>query len=106
MNLRIGKIKTEDMSEFFVPFDWLQSKAVHLFIASNIWDTLFVEVSDDIPSDTMKYIRLRCKNIKVVLPENITAQSVNVLCELYPDKSGSIRKAYTLGRSIPDVLYS
>lgn len=106
MNLIIGKTNQDVVNRFHVPIEWLGDKSVHLFIASSMWDTLYVDVTDDIPCDVLKYVVTRCRDIKVVLPEDLTEHSVELLCELYPDKSGSIRKAYTFKRSVADVLYS
>lgn len=82
----------------------LQDKAVHLFIASNEWELLDIKLTDDIPQDTLKYVITKCKDVKVRKCSTINKHTMHLLCELYPDKAGIIRKNFMLGRDVWEVL--
>lgn len=77
----------------------LQDKAVHLFIASNEWDLLDIKLTEDIPEDILKYVVTRCKAVKVRVDAS-TKHCMHLLCELYPDSAGKIRKNYMLGKNL------
>lgn len=82
----------------------LQMKAVHLFIASNKWDVIEVEVCDEIPEGSLRFLRIVCSDIKVTLPEEITDKALRALIDIYPEKAGLLRKQYFAGKSIKEVL--
>lgn len=105
MNLYIGNTVQSEVDSMWLPYSLLTDKAVHLFIASNVWDTLTVEVSEDIPAGVLKYVILKCNEKKVVLPErDLSAKEVGLICEMFPDKAGGIRRAYMAGRPLIDLI--
>lgn len=105
MVLHIGNLVPEDATTYVVPYSWLRDKGVHLYIASNRWDELVVDLSEDIPTDCLKYIVLKCKSVTVNLPNRaLTSREIDLLCELYADKAGTIRKACILGRDLKYIL--
>lgn len=105
MNLYIGNTVQSDTDSMWLPYSLLTDKAVHLFIASNVWDTLTVEVSEDIPAGVLKYMILKCTEKKVILPEHaLSAKEVGLICEMFPDKAGGIRRAHMAGRSVTELL--
>lgn len=105
MNLRICKEVLREDDCMPIPYSWLTDNGVHLFIASNRWDTLTVELSDEIPSDVLKYVVTKCNNVSVKFTQDdITQKSMDLLCELFPDKAGSLRKAKMLGKNIKSML--
>lgn len=83
---------------------WLEDKGTHLFIASNIWDKLHVDICDEIPDKTLRYVITKCKAIDVTLPAELSDKHVALLCELYPAKEGQIRKAAMLNRDVSIYL--
>lgn len=89
---------------YFISTSFLKAKATHFFIASNKWDFIFIEMEDSIPEGYLKSMHLVCPNIKVNLPDIVTDTTVRLLAELYPDKSGAIRKAYLTGGKLVEVL--
>lgn len=82
----------------------LNIKSTHLFIASYYWDTITLELNDDMILEAAKCLPLATKSIKVKLPETITDKTVLLLTSLYPDKAGAIRKAYMFGKDVKEVL--
>lgn len=82
----------------------LQMKSTHLFIASNAWESITIDVNDEIPAGSLKCIPMACSNIKVQLPETVTDKTIVLLTELYPDLAGKLRRYFMMGRSIKEVL--
>lgn len=82
----------------------LAMKSTHLFIASNAWESIYLEIDDSIPEGYLKSFNLVTKNIKVKLPDNLTDKTLRLLTELYPDKAGSLRKCFMQGRDVQEVL--
>lgn len=82
----------------------LSIPSTHLFIASNTWEEIDVDVNDEIPEGCLHCLSLACDNIKVRLPENVTDKTVRLLAEALPDKAGVIRRAYMQGTPIKEVL--
>jgi len=82
----------------------LQMKATHLFIASNAWERINIELEDTIPEGYLRSLSLVSQDIKVNLPENITDKTLHLLTELYPSKAGTLRRCYMQGRDLREVL--
>lgn len=78
--------------------------ATHLYIASHMWDSITLDITDDIPKGVLGNLNLVCKSIKIKLPEVVTDYTLQLLLELFPDKAGSLRRAYMSGSSISEVL--
>lgn len=105
MILRIDNEVSTSSDTFCVPYLWLQNKSVHLFLACNKWDKLEVVMSEDIPDNVLKYVILKCGEREVFMPSGeVSKRVVNLICEIFPEKAGSIRKAAMLGRDISSVL--
>lgn len=105
MILRIDEVTSTGSEVFCVPYSWLQNKAVHLFLACNKWEKLEVVMSEDIPDNVLKFIILKCDEKEVFMPSGQPSKRiVNLVCEMFPEKAGSIRKAAMLGRNIKNVL--
>lgn len=82
----------------------LRMTATHLFLASNIWDDMYIELSEDIPLNMLKYMSKQAKQIRVSLPAETTEHILKLMCELYPEKAGVLRKAYMLKRDLKGAL--
>lgn len=82
----------------------LQMKAVHLFIASNKWDAIEIEVCEDIPEGSLRFLRIVCSDIKVKVDCDINDKTLRILTDIFPDKAGLLRKQYFTGKSVKEVL--
>lgn len=82
----------------------LQNTATHLYIASNHWDNMYIELDEDIPCDVLKYVCRQSDKVEVSYPSNISEHVLKLLCEVYPEKSGLIRKYYMLKKDLREVL--
>lgn len=105
MRLSIGSDRLIDNDSMYIPYSLLGDKAVHLFIASSMWDTLVVEIDEKIPEGVLKYMILKCNDKKAILPDRkLTQKELALVCEMYPEKAGSVRRAYMLERPIAELL--
>jgi hypothetical protein len=103
--LRIDDDVKNTPGVMYIPYGWLDNKAVHLFIASNKWEKVVVVLSDSIPENLLKYIILSGTTKEVIInDEHPSPKCIRLLCEIYPEKSGMIRKADMLGRDMRYVL--
>ena len=84
--------------------DMLSQKGTHLFIKSNHWDEIEVDLSEKIPEGSLKYMHMCADHIKVNLPPKVTVPVMLQLCEVYPDLQGKIRKTFTSGGDISGLL--
>ena len=82
----------------------LQLKSTHLFINSNAWDSIMIDLDDSIPEGCLCNLSLICSNIKVNLPETVTDVTLRLLCELFPTKAGALRRTYMAGGNLKEVL--
>ena len=96
--------KSFEDNNYKLSADMLNIKSTHLFIASNVWDKITVELDDCIQQDNLKCIPMACKDVKVVLPDTISAHTIQQLTELFPDKAGIIRKTFMQSGDLKGVL--
>lgn len=89
---------------YYIATSFLKMKSTHFFIASNKWESIQIDIEDCIPEGYLCSLHLVCDDIKVHLPDTVTDKTVQLLAELYPDKSGAVRKAYLMKHSIKEVL--
>ena len=82
----------------------LNYNSTHLFIASHHWDKLYIELGDEIEFDILKYVQSVCDEVEVKLPEIISEHTVGLLCELYPQRAGKIRKYYMMKKDLMEAL--
>lgn len=106
MKLNIGDNNSCDMENdvYNIARDSLKYSGVHMFIASNKWDSVHVEVTDDIPTSQLKYLPIVTDNITVTLPEKVTMDTIGILVSLFPKKSGVLRRTFMSGGNIQEVL--
>lgn len=99
MNIRICKEFKVIPDTYICTYDMLKDKLVHLYIASNKWDTMEIELCDLIPNRVLPYMMIVCKNVRVrVLDEKITSYSLKLLIEMFPERAGELRRASMLNR--------
>ena len=82
----------------------LELKSTHLFIAANTWESISIDLDDSIPEGCLCNMNLVCPSIYVRLPDEITDKTLRLLCELYPDKSGALRRVYMCKGDVREVL--
>lgn len=104
MNLYITDVQTDPMAGVRVPPDLITNNQAHLVIASNTWDEAWVEVSESISQGCMTRLPEKCRKIYVQVPEHPSRHQMVLLCELFPELSGTIRKIFLKGESIHEVL--
>ena len=106
MNLNITRVYNKQFREnlYSLSTDMLKMKSTHLFIASNAWESVYIELDDSIPEGYLRNLHTVCDNITVNLPDVVTDKTLGLLIELYPDKSGALRRAYMQGTKIEEVL--
>lgn len=104
MTLHISNTPSTEVGAVSIYPAWLLDKGTHLFIASNVWDKLHVDICDEIPDKVLRYVVMKCKSVEVTLPDELSDKHVALLCELYPSVEGQIRKAAMLHRDVSDYL--
>jgi hypothetical protein len=101
MNLYIGS-KTREPDSLCLTHKAVRDKDAILFAAMYEWDTLFVELFEELPLYSLKYVREKAKSVKVHFSE-CTQHILKLLIELFPDREGVLRKGYNEG-NLDEVL--
>lgn len=83
--------KELDPDNYCIKASMMIEKGVHLFIASNKWDLIKVELCPALIADTLAFLPKVCSNIQINRVPNYMPY-VNHLIALYPNKSGSLRR--------------
>lgn len=92
------------------PYDYemkpsaLQQNGAHAFIKSHQWDEIEIDLTEDIPKDSLHYIHMCTNRIKVNLPDIVTSHIMLLLCEIYPELTGKIRKTFLIKGDMNEVL--
>lgn len=89
---------------YFLSIDSLKYAQTHMFIASNKWDSVHIQMQSNMQSEALRYIPMVTDEIEVDLPEKITMDIVGTLAALYPKKSGELRRAFMSGKDVKEVL--
>lgn len=105
MILRIMKEYTPpvDQNTMVVKSTMLGEKGVHLFIASHKWDKIVVELHQELVPSTLHYLHSVTDIIEVTCDEDLS-NYLSSLVELYPDRSGALRRAVMQKQSVTSVL--
>lgn len=107
MNLNIkDRIDKSEISgsEYNLTIESLHHKGTHLFIASNKWDELHITITEDIPIGVLKYVRMCVNKVFVVIKGEQTEHIMELMCELYPEYSGKLHKAFMLHKDLKEVV--
>lgn len=108
MRLKIVQGAKESLAnkstDFELPPVALQRKGTHLFIKAHSWDSIEVDLTDDIPEGSLIYLHMCTNSLKVNLPTEITSHTMRLLCEIYPELKGRIRKTFLTKGDMHDVL--
>lgn len=94
----------EELTAIHLPPNSLKQKGTHLFIKSHEWNTLYIDVTEDIPMGCLKYVCEYFQSVKADVPNGLNDHVVELLAELYPNLSGKIRKAYLFGGDVRELL--
>lgn len=93
-----------DNTNYEITPELLKLSGVHAFLKSKKWDEIDIELTEDIPLGSLKYLHTLTDNIKVSF-EDTRSKYIMMLCaELFPDKSGTIRKQFLQRGEVPSEL--
>lgn len=106
LNIYKEYVKPLDMDTMILKADMLKEKGTHLFLASYTWDRINVELFEGLESWYLHFLPSVCSDIRVISRDQDLSQYVQCLTELYPDKSGAIRRATMQKHPLQDVLGS
>lgn len=95
-----------DPSIFKVNAKHLLLNGTHVFLASQEWDSIYIELCEDIPSGFLSAIHKIAKNITLDIPEKQTKKVLDLLLEYYPNIKGKLRRAYQEGGDLRCIVSS
>lgn len=104
LNIYKEYVKSPDMDIMVLKADMLKEKGTHLFLASYIWDRINIELFEGLESWYLHFLPSVCSDIRVISHEQDLSQYVQCLTELYPDKSGAIRRAVMQRHPLQSIL--
>lgn len=93
-----------NLEDCIISIGMLQFPSTHLFIASNKWDKVYIEVSDEIPLGSLRFINTVTQTIEVNIPDVTTETTMRILTEIYPEKSGKLRRHQMQGLPLKEAL--
>lgn len=106
MNLYISDQPGDPITGTQIHPNLLNNRAAHLVIASVKWQEAWVDVVDEISEGCLTHLNEKCNVIHARVPDHPSRHQMVLLCELYPDLAGSIRKAFMKGESVNAILPS
>lgn len=104
MNLYITSRTLPPMCGVVIEPQYMGLNVTHLTLASQHWDTLFVDADECIPEGSLRFLPKKCGRIRVSCPSHPSMRQLHLLIELYPELDGRLRKAYMKGENIGDIL--
>lgn len=104
MNLYIARRDTQALTGIKFDPSMLAANNAHLVIASRMWDKCFIELLEDIPEGVLKFLPEKVQTFAIDVPEHPSLHQLHLICELMPEKEGTLRKLYMKGESIYEVL--
>lgn len=99
-----GESIANDSGDYELKPEMLKLNGTHVFIASRVWDKVVIELTEDIPLGSLKYLPTKAKSIDVVMPSTVNPHIVQLCTELFPDKAGTIRKNFLMKGEIPSEV--
>lgn len=83
----------------------LNFNQAHAVIASQVWDAIYIEVAEEINESKLRFLHTKAKEIySRISASGLSRHQMVLLAELYPDLSGTIRKAFLKGDDLHGVL--
>lgn len=104
LNILEEYVKSSDMNTMVLKADMLKEKGTHMFLASYKWDRINVEIYPGLEFWYLHFLPSVCDDIRVITHETDMTPYVRCLTELFPDKSGSIRRAIMQKQSLINIL--
>lgn len=104
MTLYITKCKTPVLSGTVIAPEHLNKNFAHAVIASQQWDTLYIDIDECIQENRLRFIPSHCSRIVVGCTEPLSRHQMVLITELYPALGGKIRKEFLRGGNVKDVL--
>ena len=96
MVLRItNNVQDYDDTTHCITLSQFGQKSYHPYIASKVWDKVYIDCTDETPRGFIKQLLKRSKVIPVFDVKNLTQRSIQILCEIVPDQSAALRIAFT-----------
>lgn len=102
--MRLTKSELHSRASFTSHIENADNPRLHLFVASNVWKELIVQMKDTEALNCLKYMLPKFEKITVFLFGEVTLRMVQTLGELYPDKASALRRAYMSGEDIGRLL--
>lgn len=96
--------KSPDMNIMVLKSDMLKEQGTHMFLASYTWEQIVIELHPGLEFWYLHYLPSVCSDIRVKTIETDLSPYVQHLAELYPDKSGLIRKCIMQKQPLSPVL--
>lgn len=93
-----------DLNTMIISAEMLRSPATHLFLASNSWESVTVELCKELPEDVLEYVPILSDNVRVKLPETIDDKMLKALISIFPDRRGAIRRVYMSKGDMSEVV--
>lgn len=101
MDIKISKSK--DVGMFNITPEELRNPLIHLYTASNHWETLHIDLEDSIPTGILTEMRKVCDNIEIL---SVGSGCYPLLSELFPEHLGKLRKLQMLGKTEEEAYES
>ena len=104
MKLRItNSDAAPELGVYQITLEDLADKARHPFIATNKWDEVSIEISEDTPKGYLRQL-VGMAIVKPVIVGPVTARTMQILCEIYPDESSKLRATFMKGKDEFEAL--
>ena len=104
MTLFITKRNMGPLSGVTYPPSALGLKPLHLVIASVKPEAVRIDIDEEIPDGSLKFLPMVSPDIKVAFETPATVHTMRHLADLFPAKSGTIRKTYQEGGDLRGLL--
>lgn len=78
----------------------------HFLIQSYYWNSILIEATEPLTIQGLQHIHNCTSTVRLKMTEEVANSSLNVLCDLYPDKAPELRRARMSNKNLLDVIYS
>lgn len=92
MILRVQNSAEQGLDTMCITPMQFSDKAYHMFIATNTFDKVVIELTDEIPTGYVSQLLTKHKVIPIV--NEVNEKTVVLLAEIYPDKASELRYAW------------
>lgn len=102
--MRLGMQEQVKRTSFISHIENADNPRLHMFVASNHWKELIIQMKDTEALSGVKYMLSKFDKVTVYLFGEVTLRMVQVLGEIYPARAAEFRKAYMHGEHIGGLL--